>query len=505
MGFSKTIARNTFWNWVGVLVQMGAGFVVLPFLVNQLGDSAYGVWLLIGSLTGYFYLLDLGMRGSVGRHVAFYNAKNDENNVNVMFNTALVYLVIASAIAVGAVLVFHRYLLGFLGDIPPDQTAPARVAFLIVGASFAMTLPLNLTDAMLWGLQRFDLINKIDVLAVVLRTILTFYFVRRGYGLIFLAVLSLGTYVGMAIVKGIAIYRVYPAIRLGRRYVTHAGAKHLFSYGIWSFCMSISRLLTSQCSTLIVGIRLGVSIVTPYSIASRLLSYGVAIVSSSAGVLTPVATAHYASGEMEQVRRLYLNGTKFLTAFSLFFVCNFLLLGRPLIRIWMGPAHEYTATLLYILALGELLPMGQLVTSSIMQSRGSPKLLTMINMIDGILVVASTWVLSGRYGLTGICVGFAASAFLVRGVAMAFLGMRLVGVSPHKFVFHSLLPPLTVAIVPASALAALVSWRSPRGWPELFLYGGGFTLLYLVSITFLVGINRVWTQLLVFNKKWSKA
>ncbi len=494
MGLKRTIARNTFWNWVGIVSQMGAGFIVSPFLVNQLGDTVYGLWLLIASLTGYFFLLDLGMRGSVGRNVAFYAAKGDERNVNVMFNTALFLLLGTSLIAVGAVVVLHSYFLGFFGDIPTSQIESARVALLIVGSSFALTLPLNLTDAMLWGLQRFDLINKIDITAVVLRTLLTFYFVARGYGIVFLAILSFATYVGIAIAKGVAIYRVYPATKVSWRYVTRDGAAHLFNYGIWSFALSISRLLTSQFSTLIVGARLGISVITPYSIASRLLSYGVAVVSSSAGVLTPVATGYHAGDQEDKQRFLYLNGGKFLTLMSLFLVSNFILLGRPFIRIWMGPAHEDTATLLYILAIGDILPMGQLVTTSIILGKGRPRLLAAINMSDGLIFVTSALILSGPFGLKGVCIGFAVSGFLIRGVVMALWGAKLVGVSPFRLVTHALLPALATAAIPAATLAAVVAWRSPRGWTELFLYGGGFTAIYLLSVGALIGIDRARAQ-----------
>ena len=40
------------------------GFVVTPFLVQRLGQSTYGLWIVISSLTGYFAVLDLGIGSS---------------------------------------------------------------------------------------------------------------------------------------------------------------------------------------------------------------------------------------------------------------------------------------------------------------------------------------------------------------------------------------------------------------------------------------------------------
>src|SRR5437870_3526113 len=92
MASARTIARNVIWNWSGMIIRMGVGFLIAPFLVRQLGQDGYGLWLLVASLTGYFSLLDLGVRGSVGRNIAFHRAKRDHAGVNGIFNTSLAIL-----------------------------------------------------------------------------------------------------------------------------------------------------------------------------------------------------------------------------------------------------------------------------------------------------------------------------------------------------------------------------------------------------------------------------
>ena len=42
---------------------MVAGFVTTPFLVRRLGDTNYGLWIVIASFTSYFGMLDLGVAG----------------------------------------------------------------------------------------------------------------------------------------------------------------------------------------------------------------------------------------------------------------------------------------------------------------------------------------------------------------------------------------------------------------------------------------------------------
>ena len=58
----RVILRNIFSNWTGYLITILVGFFLAPFVLHHLGNTGYGVWTLVLSLTGYFGLLDLGIR-----------------------------------------------------------------------------------------------------------------------------------------------------------------------------------------------------------------------------------------------------------------------------------------------------------------------------------------------------------------------------------------------------------------------------------------------------------
>src|SRR2546427_3011707 len=59
--------RNVLSNWGAFAFAAVVNFALAPVVVHALGDTAYGVWSLLVSLTGYLGLLDLGVRGAVTR------------------------------------------------------------------------------------------------------------------------------------------------------------------------------------------------------------------------------------------------------------------------------------------------------------------------------------------------------------------------------------------------------------------------------------------------------
>jgi O-antigen/teichoic acid export membrane protein len=64
------------------------GFFLSPFILHRLGDDAFSLWVLVFSLTGYYGLLDLGIRASIIRYVAKFAATEDEEQLARFLSTA---------------------------------------------------------------------------------------------------------------------------------------------------------------------------------------------------------------------------------------------------------------------------------------------------------------------------------------------------------------------------------------------------------------------------------
>lgn len=489
VGVKRTIARNVVWNWAGMGANMIAGFVVAPFLIHRLGDSTYGLWVLIASLTSYFGLLDIGVRGSVARQIAFYRAKNDVEGGNATLNTALAMLCGAATLALigtlGAIFLFF-----YIIPVPADQVQNVQLALLLVGLNLVLWLPLSMFDAMLWAYQRFDLINAVDITTVVVRVGLTFYLIGRGHGLVGLALINLLCLAGSQAIKGILIFRLDSTLRLSPRYLKREAARNLLGMGFWNFLLCMSNVANNQVGPLIIGARLGAGLVTPFSIAARLLAYGRDFLVSSTGVLTPLAISLHAEDKTSQQQKLFLEGSKYCLGMALFFLSLFVLLGKPMIALWMGPDLAWSSQLLLILALGEVLPMSQWVAYSIILGKYRHRELACVSIVENMLAIPLALMLIGPYGLIGVCIAFAIPGAIFRGLFQLLYASRLVHVSIGRYVMQVLLPILAAWALPAIGLAALVQWKSPQTWPALFLYTAGYGACHVLTVGGLLMYQR---------------
>src|SRR5262245_43834919 len=89
MSFKIRALKNVASSWAGLGVNVAVGFFLSPFILHRLGDDAYGLWILMFSLTGHYGLFDFGIRSSLIRYVSEFRATRDSDQLTRLINTSL--------------------------------------------------------------------------------------------------------------------------------------------------------------------------------------------------------------------------------------------------------------------------------------------------------------------------------------------------------------------------------------------------------------------------------
>ena len=473
MSNKLSLLRNMAWNWAGMICDAAAAFLVMPFLIHRLGESRYGTWILIGSLSSYFGMLDLGVRGSVGRFVAFHKARDDRAALNSTVSTAFVIACTAGFLALIASLglpaLFTRVF-----EIPADQIDVVRISLLLIGLNIALSFPLSLFDGVLWGFQRFDVLNAIDVPMSVLRAVLTFVVIGCGYGIIGLATITVLLALTSGLAKAVMSFRQESRLRIRWAHVSRVSAVELVSYGVSNLLINVARMIRGEVSPGLIGSLVGLPAVTFYAVSKRLIDYTERAIYAAIGVVTPLTASLHASGEHDRQRRLFLIGGRYCLTLTLFFVGGLILFGRSLISLWLGTRMSEAATLLTILALGELVPLSQCVSGTVLLGMARHRVIAWLGFAEIGLGVMLAFLLVREHGLVGVCISIAVSGAVCRGFAVLVSTCRLLSVPLAEYTCAVILPPLTMAAI-VWVGTALVTGMIPSSSWYLFL---GQTGLY---------------------------
>jgi O-antigen/teichoic acid export membrane protein len=139
----------------------------MPFTVRHLGQTEYGLWMLVASMTTYFQLLDLGYGNGIVRQLVDADRRGDTADVNRIASTfvcvyAGIALVACAAIAVMVVVVVPRF-----PHLSPAQVRLAQLLLAMLGARVAIGFPLTVFGAVTNARQGFVLNNLVATATVV--------------------------------------------------------------------------------------------------------------------------------------------------------------------------------------------------------------------------------------------------------------------------------------------------------------------------------------------------
>jgi O-antigen/teichoic acid export membrane protein len=474
-------------NTASTLTGMVSGLVVMPYLIMTMGASEYGVWVLIGSLVGYFGVFDLGLAAAVGRFVARSRAQNDMASVNRVLSTGLALLLAVCAIAALATFGFAE-LLPTLFHLEASQLHDAKASMLVIGFSVALMFPLSVFSGLLWGYERFDLQNAVDIPFLIGRAVLTLTLVHKDSPLFTLACIIGLVNVAGALVKIGICFLVEPALRLSPRHVSRAQVSDLCSFGGWMSLIAWSRNLIPQIAPTFIGHAMSSAAVTTYSVAKQLVSYTNSFAITATQVVAPRAVAYHATDEADAQRNLFLVGGRFASCLAFFFLGGIAILGFQFIHFWQHGLQDAAYPLVVVLMVGEFFPTCQWITYSIVLGSGKQRSLGLIAIMEACLTTAAAMLVFVKPDLGAIALGMAVSAFLTRGIIQCVVGCRLVKVGIMEYLLRCVGPSAIVAVPAVAILGIIVRYMAPSSLISVLAYGVLFTLIYwLLAIPAIAG------------------
>ena len=472
---TRHISFNAFTNVLQTVLAAASGLATMPILVARFGDETYGLWTLVVATTGYFAALDLGVPAAAGR--LFAGNRDHINSVNGIFFTAFgllcgIFLTVCLLTVIASFVFFGTF------PVPLSQQADVRCALLIMGGGVALSIPLALFESFLWGLERFDLHNVVEIAVVLVRLLLIVFLIESDSTLIELALIVTGTAIGGGLIRAGLCWMLEPRIVLHWRNFSIKVLKEVSAFSRWFAVLSAFRALSQNIPIFVIGNTLGAVAVTTFTIPRLLIMYGGLIVASAMGAIAPrVAILHFAKRSGEQ-RELFLLAGYYCLALSYYFAGGFVFFGLSFLQIWQPTqqAHEEYALLLILVA-GELLPMSQRSAHAAILNMGKHRRLALYGAAELVVIAVLAFVLAQPYGLTGVCVAAAISNLFFRGILELSYGCRLVGVKLPSYIGAVFLPVSGAALL-SFTLFWLVGLSQVNSWLELLSAGGIYTLIY---------------------------
>src|SRR5271155_5542619 len=300
--------KNVGSSWFGLGVNIIVGVLLSPYILHHLGDEAFGLWVLIFSITGYYGLFDLGIRSSIVRYVATFSAKGDQAELDRLISTAVSTYAGIGAFAI-LITLLGSYYVASIFRISADFLHTARLLFLIVGSAVALGFPLGISGGILEGLQRFYLLNFTNIGATIARALLIVLALQHGHGLLSVALITVSLPLVSGLVNAIVVFRILP-LRLSIKNVNRDSLRRIATYSSSTLIILVAARLRFKTDAMVIGTFLSSAAITYFTIGSRLMDYAGEVVSGLAQVFVPMSSESDATGDLAGLRRIFVAGNR---------------------------------------------------------------------------------------------------------------------------------------------------------------------------------------------------
>ena len=480
MSIKTQAAKNVGSGWLSLLVHLAVGFFLSPFILHKLGDDAFGLWVLILSLTGYYGLLDFGIRSSIVRYVARFNATRDEDQLARFFNTTMATYTIV-AVLVLLITGVGCFYLDVLFRIPPQFLRTARLLFLIMGAEFALSFPLSVFPGVLQGLQKFSWQNLTQIAYTLARGLAIVIGLERGGGLLTLAAIVVATDVLGHGVFVWMMYRIRP-LPLSLRFVDRKTFRQMLAYSSAAFLILVAEKLRFQSDAVVIGIFLSPAAITYFSIGLKLAEYPTNILQSLAEIFTPISSHLDATGDLGRLRKLFLDGNR-ACAMTIFPLSAILIvLGKSIIEVWVGAKYLSSYSILLLLIIPKTLYLAQATSTKVLLGMGRHQTLAWVLLGEGGANLILSVVLLRHWGIVGVALG---TAIPLACTSLFFLPRhlcRLLEIPLGTFLGRAYRLPLALSAPLLVVLVFVKQLFHAHGYGGLFLQVASGGIVYSLGL-----------------------
>ena len=169
-------------SYFSIILNVVAGFVYTPWMVNQIGQGDYGLYTLANSLITLF-LVDFGLSTATSRYISKYRAEGRQDKIdNFLAAIYKLYLLIDLVLFI-VLLVVYSFIERIYVSLTPYELERFKVVYIIVASFAVINFPFVTFNGILNSYEKFIPLKLADVIYRILLVSMTIVALIFGMGL----------------------------------------------------------------------------------------------------------------------------------------------------------------------------------------------------------------------------------------------------------------------------------------------------------------------------------
>lgn len=335
MNSNKQIKFGALLSYGSIALNILAGLLYTPWMIDHIGKSQYGLYTLANSLITLF-LVDFGLSSATARYVSKYHAEGKEEQVSNFLGVIYKLYLLIDGIIFATLIVIFLLLDKIYVNLTPQELSQFKVVYLIAASFSVLNFPFVTLNGILTAYEKFIQLKLADVIYRVLIIVLMVAALLAGYGLY--ALVTVNAVVGLLIVLyKLIVIKKTTTVKVNFHYSDKALYKDIFGFSVWSTVAALAQRLIFNITPSILGVVSSAAAIAVFGIVQTIEGYAYTFTSAINGMFMPKISRIYTEGDSEKkMMSLMMKVGRFQFALNGLIVAGFAVAGKDFIMLWMG-------------------------------------------------------------------------------------------------------------------------------------------------------------------------
>ena len=449
MSRERSFGENAALSVLAWVVPAVAAFVCVPIMVRGLGPDSYGLLVLVGAVTGYLGLLDMGLGTALVRYLSYYRALDEGRPMLAIIRAALLWYTAAGVVAALFLVVAAPWLAEHVLHVSAALLPTATTLIRLSALSLVLGLIMSVGSALPMSFLRYDIAAGITGALSTAGWVGPAVVVLLGHGIVGIVCFyivsnalasALYLYVGRRLLRSVQ-RDAGPAWRdIRRKVLTFSGLVAVNGIG---------STLATQTNRLMLGVTNGTAAAAYYQVPNMLASNIQRLLSVIAQVLFPTGTALIARNDYDGLRALYTRSSRLLFLLNASAAMAIAVFAKPLLQYWVSPQYAQKGSLaLELFMMTQMIYVASFAVGFLSWSAAKAGVNLTFALLNSGINLLAIYPLASRFGVAG-----AAGAGLLGALVVPFfihyVDRHILEVSSLSVLRHCYLPTAAGAAVVA--------------------------------------------------------
>lgn len=490
MNASNRVVANTAVVYVSLIVKMLLGFFAVRLILQALGETDYGIYMVVAGAVAMLDVLDSSMTTTSMRYLAHSLGSGNLSILNNTFKTTVFIHFLISILSVLIIEIGGWIMFEYMLNIPPERINDAWIVFHLMVISTFININAIPYDAVMNAHEHIWVLSLFDIVSAILHLLMAVFLVfSHGDKLVEYGAIMLLIQIILRFGKWAFCKRHYNECKKSSNgVVDRTLVKSILAFTGWNLFGSLAAVGVVQLRGLIVNMFFGVRLNAAEGISRQASGYVNMFASSMTRAVNPQMMKSEGGGDRASLIRLTELGAKYSSFLFILIGLPVMLECSTLLTLWLKDVPQYAVIFCQLMLVIMLIEKFTFQITNAIKAVGDIRNFQVTESLLSLLYIPLTFILfKNHFSAEWIYYTTIMTCIIIGGVRL-FFGKRIVGINVldyFKNAIATILIPLGISLIPS----ILILYFYPTSVLRVFITTLVFISCFSVLFWF-IGTNK---------------